>query len=126
VVLEGGKRVAELERKAKEAAALKKADQSVDLSNNAINSHGDWVTKGRPIDADGYPVLDKKASYAVVKFLLPRVDIKGELKLKDFNTMKKCIKWLGEIGRGVTWDEHMEAAVEDRRASPLFSLGGVG
>ncbi len=70
--------------------------------------------------------MDKKASYAVVKFLLPRVDIKGELKLKDFNMMKKCIKWLEEIRRGMTWDEHMEAAVEDRRASPMFSLGGVG
>ncbi len=84
--------MAGLERKAKEAVALKKADQLVDLRNNAKNAHGDWVTRGRPVDADGNPVLDKKASYAVVMFLLPRVDIKGELKLKDFNLMKKCVK----------------------------------
>jgi hypothetical protein len=38
--------VAELERRAKKAVALKKADQSVDLRNNAINSHRDWVKKG--------------------------------------------------------------------------------
>jgi len=128
VVLEGGRRVAELEKKAKAAVATKKADQMVDLGNNAKTAHGVWVTKGRPIDADGNPVLDKNASYAVVKFLLPRVDILGELKLKDFNSMKKCVKWLGSIGRGMTWDEHMAAALEERRAQlgpPLFSLGGV-
>ncbi len=64
----------------------------------------------------------------MVKFLLPRVEIKGELKLKDFNLMKKCIKWLGEIGRGMTLDEHMESAFEETRANvraPLFALGGV-
>jgi hypothetical protein len=120
--------VAELEKKVKAAVATKKADQMVDLGNNAKTAHGVWVTKGRPIDADGNPVLDKNASYAVVKFLLPRVDIMGELKLKDFNSMKKCVKWLGSIGRGMTWDEHMAAALEERRAQagpPLFSLGGV-
>ena len=128
VVLEGGRRVAEVEKMAKAAVATKKADQMVDLGNNAKTAHGVWVTKGRPIDADGNPVLDKNASYAVVKFLLPRVDILGELKLKDFNSMKKCVKWLGSIGRGMTWDEHMAAALEERRAQlgpPLFSLGGV-
>ncbi len=64
----------------------------------------------------------------MVKFLLPRVNIKGELKLKDFNLMKKCIKWLGEIGRGMTWDKHIESVFEERRAkvgAPLFALGGV-
>ncbi len=38
-------RVAELERKAKEVVALKKADQLVDLSNNAKNANRDWVTR---------------------------------------------------------------------------------
>jgi hypothetical protein len=86
------------------------------------------VTWGQPVDADGNPVLDKKACYLVGKFLLPRVNIKRELKLKDVNLMKKCIKWLGEIGRGMTWDEHMESAFEETRANvgaPLFALGGV-
>ena len=42
--------------------------------------------------------------------------------------MKKCNTWLGGIGRGVTWYEHMEVAVEESRAklgAPLFALGGV-
>jgi hypothetical protein len=51
--------------------------------------------------------LDRKDSLVVVKFLLPRVDITGKLKLKDFNLMKKCVVWLAEIARGMTWDEHM-------------------
>jgi hypothetical protein len=46
VVLEGGRQVAELERKTKEAVALKDVDQLVDLSNNAKNAHRDWVTRG--------------------------------------------------------------------------------
>ena len=66
----------------------------------------------------------------------------GKLKLKDFNSMKKCIVWLAEIARGMTWDKHMAAALqeigeqweaegkilgEDWRldAAPIFSLGGV-
>ncbi len=78
------------------------------------------------VDEDSSPKLDRKESYVVVKFLLPRIDIMGEHKLKDFRTMKKCNKWLEEIGRGMTWDEHMVAAVEELRAElgpPLFALG---
>ena len=65
------------------------------------------------MDIIGHPQLNKKDSLALVKFLLPKVDILGELKLKDFNSMKKCNVWLGEIGRGMTWDEHMLAAAQD-------------
>ena len=59
MVLEGGRRVPELEKKAKVAVATKKADQMVDLGNNAKTAHGVWVTKGRPIDVDGNPVLER-------------------------------------------------------------------
>jgi hypothetical protein len=38
--------VAELERKSKEAVALKKVNQLINLSNNGNNAHGDWVTRG--------------------------------------------------------------------------------
>jgi hypothetical protein len=65
------------------------------------------------VDLIGHPQLNKKDSLAMVKFLLPKVDILGELNLKDFNLMKKCNVWLGEIGRGMTWDEHMVVAAQD-------------
>ncbi len=58
-------------------------------------------------------MLNKKDSLAVVKFLLPRVDITGKLKLKDFNSMKKCVVWLAEITWGMTWDEHMVAVARE-------------
>ena len=64
------------------------------------------------------------SSYAVLKFLLPKIDIKGELRLKDFGTIKKCKGGLGGIGRGMTWDEHMEAAVAESRAMLGAALRG--
>jgi len=62
--------------------------------------------------------------------------------MKDFNSMKACVKCLGEVKRGMTWDEHMHAAAEEKtvayeevwradnensavRAAPLFELGSV-
>ena len=56
--------------------------------------------------------------------------------------MKVCVKWLGEVKRGMTWDEHMHAAAEEKTAAyeemwradnenfavgaaPLFELGSV-
>ena len=126
VVLEGGRCVAELEKQAKEVVALKKADQSVDEFNNAKKAHVEWVRKGWLVDEDSSLKLDRKESYVVVKFLLPRINIKEELKLKDFGMMKNCNKWLGEIRRGMTWDECMVVVVEESRAElgpPLFALG---
>ncbi len=41
VVLEGGRCIAELEKKVKEVVALKKADQSVDVFNNAKKAHAE-------------------------------------------------------------------------------------
>ena len=88
----------------------------------------EWRRTGRKVDANGFLDLDRSSSYAVVKFLLPKIDIKGELRLKNFGTVKKCNMWLGGIGRGMTWDEHMEVAVAESRAklgAPLFALGGA-
>ena len=57
---------------------------------------------------------------------IPQEMLRTELKLKDFGMMKKFNKWLGEIGRGMTWGKHMVAAVDELRAElgpPLFALG---
>jgi hypothetical protein len=48
-----------------------------------------------------------------VQFLMPRMNIKGELKMKDFTSMEVCVKWLGEIAHEMTWDEHMHVAAEE-------------
>ena len=91
VVVEAGKRLAKLEKKAKAKAERKKDTESNKWSYEVHKAHADWVLVGRPVDEMGHPQLNKKDSLVVVKFLLPRVDITGTLKLKDFNSMKKCV-----------------------------------
>ena len=115
VVVEAGKRTAELEKKAKAKMEQKKNTKLNKRSCDPCKAHADWVLAGRLADEIGHLQLNKKDSLVVVKFLLPRVDIIENLMLKDFNSMKKCIVWLGEIARGVTWDEHMVAAALDIR-----------
>ena len=108
----------------------------------AQKAHREWVREGRLVNDDGNPTLNRKCAHAIVRFLLPRVEIKGELKMKDFNSMKACEKWLGGVKLGMTWDEHMHAAAEEKTATyeemwqadnensavgaaPLFELGSV-
>jgi len=43
----------------------------------------------------------------------PTIDILGALKLGDFKTVKLCVTWLGGIVRGMTWDQHMQAATDE-------------
>jgi len=101
--------MAELKMKAKAKTEQKKNTALYKPSCDVHKAHAFWVLAGRPVDEIGHSRLNKKDSLAVVKVLLPRVDIMGKLMLKDFNSMKKCIVWLGEIARGMTWDEHMVA-----------------
>ena len=81
-------------------------DQSVGTLNKGKRVYEEWTRTGRKVDANGFPDLGRSSSFAVVKFLLPKIDIKGELRLGNFGTMKKCNAWLGGIRRGMTWDEH--------------------
>ena len=81
-----------------------------------------WLAQSKQITNDAgfsYPVLVRKDAVVIVRALLPRVDILGQLKMKEFRTANACIKWLGEIGRGTTWDEEM-------RMLEIESEGGDG
>ena len=103
-------------------------NQLVDALNKTKRVCEEWLMTGRNVDANGCPDLDRPSSYAMVKLPLPKIDIKGELSLKDFGTMKKCNVWLGVIGRGMKWDEHMDVAVAELRTqlgAPLYALGGA-
>ncbi len=102
VVLEAAKRIAVLDAKAKENTELKKKNDVVKRDGKAQKAHREWVHEGRLVDGDGNPKLNRKSAHVIVRFLLSRVDIKGELKMKDFNSMKACVKWLGEVKRGMT------------------------
>ena len=138
VVLEAAKRIAVLDAKAKANAELKKTHDLLKRDGEAQKAHREWVCEGRLVNDDGNPKLNRKSAHAIVRFLLPRVDNKGELKMKDFNSMKACVKWLREVKRRMTWDEHMHVAAEEKTAAyeeinensavgaaPLFELGSV-
>jgi hypothetical protein len=140
--MEVAKRVATLEKKEKVAAVIKKATKSMKRSCDIWKAHADWLAAGWPVDKDGNPLLNKKDSHAFVKFLLPRLVIMGELKLRDFSLMKVCGRWLGGIAWGMSWDNHMVAAANEMQTeceaegdnlgvnlrldtAPIFELGGV-
>jgi len=74
--------------------------------------YNEWVLEGRQVDGEGNPVLDKAATEAIVKILLPR--IAPEKKWSDYKGMKKGRAWLGSVAGGTTWDAEMDALVRDK------------
>lgn len=117
VCVANGKEVLEAVRRvkvkvAKEAAAKEcKAQETADFVKwMALKEFVKWYGDDQKVDKDGYPLLTKKAAVAIVKLLLPR--IAPDLKLNDFKTLKKCVKWLGDLAGGTTWVTEMRA-VED-------------
>jgi hypothetical protein len=122
VVLEGAKYVIEAEAVAKEAQATRETDELNKLECEALKAHRGWVSEGRPVDGYGHPRLSWKDAHAIVKFLLPRINLKGEKKMNDFGTMKACMQWLWKIARRMTWDEHMAAAADETYAKWELTL----
>jgi hypothetical protein len=55
------------------------------------------------VTPEGYPKMNLKPAKSIIKVLLPLIHVKGELKMKDFGTVGVCLKWLGEIGWGMTF-----------------------
>ena len=116
VVLEAAKRASLQAAKEKENTARKREEREKQLLVDGVSAFRRWVAQGRLfLEEDGhqYPTLTRKDAVAIVRVLLPRIDVKGEMKMKDFPTGKACIKWLGEIGRGTTWDEEMQVLEEN-------------
>ena len=60
---------------------------------------------------DGDPdIKSKKDAIAIIRVLLPRLSV-GPRKgtLSSFKELKDCVQWLGDIRRGTTWYEELEA-----------------
>ena len=77
-----------------------------------------WVESGRKASGDGWPELNKKDALAIIRVMLPRIniDLEGNNKLKmgNFKTVNDCHKWLGEIRKGTAaWDAEMEAVMQE-------------
>ena len=107
---------AETERLKVEISHKKKQKQEI-VEAEAHVAFAAWVSDGMKSNTDGCPILNRKDGYAIVRVLLPRLDVKKEFKLGQFKNAKDCVKWLGEIGQGTTWDEEMSAWVREYEES---------
>ena len=138
VVMESSKQVVREAGELIEVAAAKKVANNKTMEDEGVLAYQAWVESGRPKTDEGWPKMHLKPAKSIIKVLLPMIDIKGELKMKNFDRVGVCLKWLGEIARGMTWDQHMreymmivweERATEghtfDLPAPPLFEVGGV-
>ena len=96
----------------KAKAVQKKKEREETVQMDAMAAFERWVASGRKANVDGQPELNKKDALAIIRVLLPRLDIKKELRMSNFKTVKDCNKWLGEIRMGTTWDTEMEALLD--------------
>ena len=67
-------------------------------SSDGIAAFHRWIAQGKQVmenENHHYRTLPWKDAVSIMQVLLPRIDVKGELKVKDFLTAKSCIKWLG-------------------------------
>ncbi len=108
-VIRAAKRIAEEDKlKALEAEQKKKVRRET-LQSAAKMAFGRWKADGRKTNDDGSPELKRMDAFANIRVLVPRLDVKKEVKMGDFKTVKDCVTWLGGIRNGTTWDEEMEA-----------------
>ena len=93
----------------------RKAKERLDRSN-ARAAFRKWVDQGRKETEDRDPdIKSKKDAIAIIRVLLPKLSAGGpKVTLTSFKTLKDCVHWLGNIRRGTTWHEELEAMlVED-------------
>ena len=109
-----------MEAEQKKGKEKKKKDAEENGLGLAIDAYKKWKSDGEQIDTkNNGPKLSKDAAKAIVKHLLPK--IAPDEKLKDFNGMAVCVKWLGSIKGGTTWDNEMEhAEIEVTGRARLF------
>ena len=70
------------------------------------------MVDGRPLDnINGGPKLTKEAAKSMVEVLIRKI-APNEL-MKDYQSMKACIKWLGSIAVGTTWVTEMEHIINE-------------
>ena len=126
-MLEAARRTAIQAEEAKKEAAKKKGEREKQIVSDGIVAFRKWVAQGRQFtenEEHRYPSLSRKDAVSIMRVLLPIIDVKGELKMKDFSTAKLCIKWLGEIGRGTTWEDEMQVVADNFEDEELEMIEG--
>jgi len=106
VVLEASRRMAIIEEERKKEKEKKNKEKEESDLEKAVAVFRKWKEDGRLIDNKNEgPKLSKEAAKAIVKVLLPK--IAPTKKMKNYNGMALCVKWLGSIASGTTWDSEM-------------------
>lgn len=98
VVLEAARRTKLQAEEEKKVAAKKKSEREKQIVSNGVVAFRKWVAQGRQFTENEdhrYPLLSRKDAVSIMRVLLPIIDVKGELKMKDFSTAKLCIKRAG-------------------------------
>ncbi len=119
VVLRAAKIIANEDALNKAKATQKKKERQESLQLEANLAFKRWKADGRKMNDDGSPQLKRMDALAIVRVLLPRLDVKKEMKMGDLKTVKDCVQWLGGIRQGTTWDEEMEALEMEWEAARL-------
>ena len=100
-----------IKRQAEADAAQKRKDKEKSDLSSARDAYKRWDDKGRKVTVDGAPdIKSKKDAIAIIRVLLPRLSV-GPRKgtLSSFKALKDCVQWLGDIRRGTTWYDELEA-----------------
>ena len=121
-VVRAAKQIAEEDALKKSQAEQKKKEREETLQWEAKMAFGRWKADGRKINDDGSPQLKRTDALAIVRVLLPRLDVKKEVKMGNFKTVKDCVTWFGGISKGTTWDEEMEALEMECEEAGLHAL----
>ena len=121
VMLEAARRTVTIGKEKERTKALKKKEDEDEGNDNAMKHYRKWLVDGSPLDnTNGGPKLTKEASKSIVKLLIRRI-APNEL-LKDYQSMKACVKWLGSVAGGTTWATEMEQVVEEYDAAETVAI----
>ena len=114
VIMEASKRIKVTEKREKETKVNKKKDSTAKVNDTAVDKYWSWRYTGRKVDPDtGHPIMNKDTAVAIVKVPLPECD--PNANSAGYKNMGPCIKRLGSLAGGTTWEEEMIAYDAKRR-----------
>ena len=95
VVFEAHRRLALLAEKERDDAVQKKNDKEQQFILESVDAFHRWLVQGKQIinvAGNSYLILIRKDAVAIVRVLLPQIDIVGQLKMKEFSTANACLQ----------------------------------
>ena len=111
VVTAAARRGEALKLQAEADAVRKRQEKAKSDLSSARDAYKRWEDKGRKQTVDGDPdIKSKKDAIAIIRVLLPRLSVgPNKVTLTSFKMLKDCLQWFGDIRRGTSWHEELEA-----------------